>query len=173
MSSSPFKLLKGALQSSVSVYIYICWTQKALRELGTVPPREPGLGGPFSHYKNSFFEELCVRFWSRLAFLAFSAFSRLGTFLGFIFLFSNILKTLFFASLSFFFLKIQNCLSKNTIKYGFLKGVFFSETQKSLGHELQISILQLVILELSKPLFFCRNPVLEKRPDFVPFVGGH
>ena len=45
------------------IYIYInmlesysLYNQKALRELGTVPPRELGtvhlLGGPLSHYKN-------------------------------------------------------------------------------------------------------------------------
>ena len=46
-----------------SIYIYTnmlesysLYNQKALRELGTVPPRELGtvhlLGGPLSHYKN-------------------------------------------------------------------------------------------------------------------------
>ena len=63
----------------VCVYIYIYMhagelfsvPQKALRELGTVLPRELGtvpplLGGPLSHYKIRVLEDLGVNFWMRI-----------------------------------------------------------------------------------------------------------
>ena len=51
--------------STSYIYVggYFLYPQKASRELGTVPPGEPGtvppLGGAFSHYKIRGFEDFC------------------------------------------------------------------------------------------------------------------
>ena len=77
----------------IYIYIYInmlesyyLYNQKALRELGTVPPRELGtvhlLGGPLSHYKNRGVWEFWCKHLVPISVFGFSVFSQLGTLVG-------------------------------------------------------------------------------------------
>ena len=130
------------------------------QELETVPP----LGGPFSHYKNSFFEDLCVAFWCQFVFffcfwlcLNYSPLSSL----------SSLLLDFYPLKKSPFFRKCKNG-SKNTTKTGVFEGYLFFQQLKNLVQKLQICVSQTVhffetitVFIARKPLYFCTNLVFE------------
>ena len=113
------------------IYIYIIFlkmlesyslsNQKALRELGTVPPRElgtvPPLGGPLSHYRNKGVWGFWCKHLVPISVFGFSVFSQLGTFGGFLFFFQTSSNPSFLKACLWD--NLYKCFSTNTIKYLF------------------------------------------------------
>ena len=108
---------------------YSLYNQKALRELGTVPPRELGtvplLAGHFRTTKIGVFEDFGVNTWSQLVCLGFRFFSQLGTF--WVLVFSDIQQPLFFESL--FMRQLVKMFFNKHYKIVFFR-VFFSKRTK-------------------------------------------
>ena len=190
VSLSPFSLSLSLLLSCFLpfCFCYSLYNQKALRELGTVPPRElgtaPPLGEPLSHYKNRLFEDFGVNTWSQLVCLGFRFFfSQLGTFLGFFFfrhVFSDIQQPLFFESL--FMRQFVKFVFQQTLWNSFLRAFFQSKTNKNHWSLVANSCFtrkfgccwrsQFVFFIALKPLFYLQEAGFWKLPDFVPVVGS-
>ena len=142
---------------------YFLYPQKGVRELGTTPPRKPGavprLGGPFWHYKNCGFWSFFVSKNGPNYRVGGFSFCSIWQLLWVHLFFRLACDPLICKPVAF---EILKCL-KQHYKIGFLKGVFFSETQKQLlphwkfaGHQsaFLLTISDFVSL---KPRFFCRN----------------